>query len=350
MFTSRIVTAFTTGVLACAAASCGGGSGTIHLGGGGSLSWQQVSVPSGATQISGFAVSSSDHWFIADRNKGFYRSIDQGGSWTPINSGISNTFGWTIDLNPANGDLIASTYAGASGTSPVRFYRSTNEGASWTAISAVSLSSAAALTGCAFPSNGNIVCGGFWASTPNSGAWVSTNSGQSTTNVSNSANMGGSVYSLAINPVGGDLWLGAEQMGIYRSTDNGLTWTQASPADTNCSPWQTVFGDGNISRNHLRPTEMSCLAGKAEYGSRQNIRRILLVRTFRRTTTTQPLAKAWDGTPAATFFYSHNPDPSDTTSAACSTDDGATWKACDSGIPAGLTGQDFIVSSADGKL
>ena len=348
MFTSKIVTAFTTGVLACAAASCGGGSGTIHLGGGGSLSWQQVSVPSGATQISGFAVSSSDHWFIADRNKGFYRSIDQGGSWTPINTGISNTFGWTIDLNPANGDLIASTYAGASGTSPVRFYRSTNEGASWTAISAVSLSSAAALTGCAFPSNGNIVCGGFWASTPNSGAWVSTNSGQSTTNVSNSANMGGSVYSLAINPVGGDLWLGTEQMGIYRSTDNGLTWTQASPADTNVDPANGIR-DGNIygitfDRN-----------GNVLFGSQGGIWKSSKISggyswTNVLTNHNTAAGKGMGRDSGGDLFYSHNPDPSDTTSVRCSTDDGATWKACGSGIPAGLTGQDFIVSSADGKL
>ena len=88
-------------VLAVGAGGWGGGSGSSLLQSGGSLNWQKIGVPSGAVQISSFATNSGNHWFIADRNKGFYRSTDQGGSWTRINSGLANTFAWSIDVNPA---------------------------------------------------------------------------------------------------------------------------------------------------------------------------------------------------------------------------------------------------------
>jgi hypothetical protein len=336
-------------LFACALASCGGGAGSSRiLRSGGSLSWQKVSVPSGAVQVSGFVVNGGNHWFIADRNKGFYRSTDQGGSWTSINTGLSNTLAWSVDVNPATGDLIGSTYAGASGTSPVKFYRSTNEGASWTAISTSALSSATALTGCAFPSNGNIVCGGFWAPSPNSGAWVSTNGGQSTTSVSSSTNMGASVYSLALNPGAGDLWLGTEQMGIFRSTDNGFTWIQASPADTNVDP-ANGMRDGNIygitfdrSGNVLFSSQGGIWKSSKTSGGYSWTNVLANHNTA--------AGKGMGRDAGGDLFYGHNPDPSDSTGVRCSTDDGATWKPCDSGIPAGLTAQDFIVSPSDGKL
>jgi hypothetical protein len=345
----RAAAAFVGVLIACALVSCGGGSGSSHmLQSGGSLSWRRVSVPSGATQISGFAVNNSNHWFIADRNKGFYRSNDQGASWTAINSGVTNTFAWSIDVNPATGDLIGSTYSGASGTVPVKFYRSSNEGASWTAISTVALSSATALTGCAFPSNGNIVCGGFWAPTPSSGAWVSTNGGQSATSVSTSTNMGTSVYSLATNPLGGDLWLGTEQMGVFHSADNGLTWTQASPADTNVDPANGIR-DGNIygitfdGNGNVLFSSQGGIWKSSKTSSGYNWTNVLANHTT-------AAGKGMGRDAAGDLFYGHNPDPSDSTSVRCSTDDGATWRACDSGIPAGLTAQDFLVSPADGKL
>jgi hypothetical protein len=328
--------------------SCGGGSGVSRLGQGGGLSWQQVGVPSGATNLSAVAVSSSNHWFIADRNKGFYRSTDQGGSWTPINTGLANTFAWSIDVNPANGDLIGSTYAGPSGTVAVRFYRSTNEGASWTPISSVALSSATALTGCAFPANGNVVCGGFWAPNPSSGAWISTNGGQSTTSVSNAANMGSSVYSLAVNPAGGDVWLGTEQMGIFRSTDNGATWTQASPADTNVDPANGIR-DGNIYGITFDSS------GNVLFSSQGGVWKSAKTSGGYSWTNVLPNHNTANGKgmgrdSAGDLFYGHNPDPSDTSSVRCSTDAGASWKACDSGIPPGQTAQDFVVSPADGRL
>jgi len=65
--------------------------------------WQKVSTPSAASQINYVAFNGSNHWFIVDRKQGFYRSTDQGASWTQINSGLTTTLGWTINVNPAKG-------------------------------------------------------------------------------------------------------------------------------------------------------------------------------------------------------------------------------------------------------
>lgn len=90
------------------------------------------------------------------------------------------------------------------------------------------------------------------AISPNSGAWVSTDGGQTTIAASASPLMGGSAFGLCNNRAAGDLWLGTEQNGIYRSTDNGLNWTAASPPDEQID---RVNGDTRRKhfRDHLRP-------------------------------------------------------------------------------------------------
>lgn len=336
--------------------SCGGGAASSGPGGnggggggGGAMAWQKVSVPSGATEVTFFAVNSSNHWFLADRSKGFFRSTDQGANWTPINSGLATTLAWTISADPANGDLIASIYSGPSlNANPVNFYRSANEGGSWTLISASPLSSATADTGCAFPSNGNIVCGGFWASNPSSGGWVSTNGGQTATGFSSANVMGTSVYSLAVNPADGSVWLGTEQMGIFRSTDSGLSWTQASPADQNIDPVNGIR-DGNVygitfdASGNVLFSSQGGIWKSSPNGSGFSWSNVL---TNGNTANGHGMARTASGE----LFYGHNADPTNNSSVECSTDNGSTWRECDTGMPSGLTGHEFLVSPADGKL
>src|SRR6266702_3566261 len=50
------------------------------------------------------------------------------------------------------------------------------------------------------------------------------------------------------------------------------------------------------------------------------------------------------------LYYGHNSDPTNPTVVYCSTDDGNTWSACDSGIPPFLQGHEVVVNHADGKL
>jgi len=109
------LTVFTTICLVAAMMACGGGGAAVTRNLVVSrVAWQKISVPSVATQLNYLAFNSSNHWFIADRSHGFYRSTDQGATWMQINSGLRTTLGWTIQVDPANGDLIASTFSGSA--------------------------------------------------------------------------------------------------------------------------------------------------------------------------------------------------------------------------------------------
>jgi hypothetical protein len=343
----KLITAILTIVLSAAIVACGGGgsSSRTPLG---VISWQQVTLPSGVSQLNYVAFNGSGHWFIADRKQGFFRSTDQGATWTAINSGLSTTLGWTINVNPANGDLIASTYSGGTlNAHPVTFYRSSDEGASWTVIPSSSLSAATAQTGCAFAGNGNVVCGGYWAPSPSTGAWVSSDGGQTTASGSTSPNVNG-VFGLGYNSVTQDLWLGTEQNGIYRSTDNGLTWTQASPADQQVDPANGI-NDGNIFAITFDRS------GNVLFGSQGGIWKSSKSGTGYtwsnvlknpNTSSGKGLGRDANGH----LFYGHNHDTQDPTVVHCSSDDGNSWSACDSGIPASLEGHEFVVNPSDQKM
>ncbi len=339
--------AIVTIVLSAAIVSCGGGGGSSNTPLG-AISWQQVTLPSTVSQLNFVAFNGGGHWFIADRKQGFYRSTDQGATWTAINTGLSTTLGWTINVNPANGDLIASTYSGGTlNANPVTFYRSSDEGITWTVIPFGPLSAATAQTGCAFPGNANVVCGGYWAPSPNTGAWVSSNGGQTTTSGSVPPPVNG-VFGLGYNPATQDLWLGTEQNGMYRSTDNGLNWTQASPADQQVDPANGI-NDGNIfaitfdrSGNVLFGSQGG-IWKSSKSGSGYSWSNVL---KNQNTSAGKGLGRDANGR----LFYGHNHDTQDPTVVHCSSDDGNSWTACDSGIPASLEGHEFVVNPSDRKM
>ena len=339
-----------TVLLIAATVACGGGSGigavpSSSSGG----SWQKVSVPSSATQVNYVAFNRSDHWFIADRSQGFYRSTDQGASWTPINSGIATKLGWTINVNPTKGDLIASTFSGgALNANPVNFYLSTDEGNSWSLIPSGHLSSVTALTGCVFAANTNIVCGGYWAPSSSTGAWVSTNGGLTTIAATTASSNGGSVLALGHDPVTQDLWMGTEQQGAFRSTDNGFSWTQASPPDQQIDPVHGIR-DANI---YALTFDRS---GNVLFGSQGGIWKSSKTSSGYTWTNVlkNPNSSAGKGLGRdanGNLYYGHNQDPMDTVVVYRSTDDGNTWKACDAGIPSGLQARQFAVDPVDRRL
>jgi hypothetical protein len=348
VFPLRPIVIFTAILVIAVTLSCGGGgSGTGTSGPGGT--WEQLNLPFGVTQVNFVAFNSSDHWFIADRSQGFYRSADQGATWTAINSGLATTLGWTINVDPANNDLIASTFSGSAlNANPVVFYRSSDEGNNWSAIPSGHLSASPALTGCIFAANANMVCGGYWSPYPSSGAWVSSNSGQTTVSATTSSPNGGSVFSLGLDPLTQDLWFGTEQEGVFRSTDNGLTWTKASPPDLQIDPVNGIR-DGNIfaitfDRN-----------GNVLFGAQGGIWKSSKTGTgyswtnvFTNSNTSAGRALARDAN--GNLYYGHDHDTLDPIAVYRSTDDGTNWAAFNSGIPAFFQGSQFAIDSKDGRL
>lgn len=343
-------------LILCAMVACGGGStSTSTSSGGGSgtqtppgaISWQSVSTPFSTPHFIDFG--SNGHWFVADRSQGFYRSTDGGSTWSPINSGVATTFGWTINVAPGSGNLIAGIYSsGGLNLHPVIFYRSSDEGNTWTAIPSGALDAAPAHTGCVFAPNSTVVCGGYWAPFPTSGAWFSTNAGQTATPATTVPTNGTAVFALALNPVSSDLWMGTEQYGIFRSTDNGATWTAASPPDTQIDPVNGIR-DGNAYAITFDRK------GNVLFGSQGGIWKSAKTNSGFSWSNVKGNPTTADGSALArdangTLYYGHNQTASDPTSLYCSTDDGNTWSACDSGMPQSRTIQRLAVNPADGKL
>jgi len=292
------------------------------------------------------AFNSSGHWFIADRSHGFFRSTDQGASWTQINTGLAATSGWTIDVNLANGELIAATYPGVNGTNPIRFYRSTDEGAHWTAIStSFGLSTYPALTGCVFASNGNGVGGGFWS--PSNGVWVSTNGGQTTVAGLTAPSIGG-VFGFGFDPVSKDLWLGNETHGVFRSTDNGFTWTQESPPDQAVDPVHGIR-DGNARAFAFdRNGNVLFAAQGGIWKSSKSGSSYTWTNVMGNGNTSAGKALGQDG--SGNLYYGHDLDTHNPTTIYRSTDNGTTWTPYASGVPQFLEATQFLVNPVDRKM
>ena len=149
-------------------------------------------------------------------------------------------------MTPGTGNLIAGIYSsGGVNLHPVSFYRSSDEGSSWTAIQAGR--SIPPRHGRAAPSLQMAIR--YAAAIGPHPRLLVPGSRQMEDNLSRlrrplSTN-GDTAFALALNPATDDLWMGTEQYGIFRSTDDGATWNVASPPDTTID---SVHGidDGNI--------------------------------------------------------------------------------------------------------
>jgi len=310
--------------------------------------WETVSTPPGASHITYFAVSPGNHWFVADRRSGFWRSVDQGATWKQINSGIQSPFGWSIQVAP-DGSLIANTCSCIKPNgNPVGFYFSTDEGDSWNKISdppGFHLSLAGAQTGCAFDTGAaNLICGGYFGQGI---GWVSSKYGRGPTTTIIGDPVIGTAYGLGFNPVTKDLWLGTEQKGVFRSTDHGYHWRQVSPnaavLDSKGIRNGNIYGiafdrNGNVLLSSAGGVWKS---SPAESGYRWT----LVLKNLN----TSP-GKAIGSDVAGNLYWGHSRDPHNRVVIYHSTNDGTTWSQFDSGIPPGLEGHGFVQNPSDQKV
>jgi hypothetical protein len=302
--------------------------------------WEKVHSPSGSRRIRMIAINNSGHLFLAERFLGFFRSTDGGTTWTPINTGIKSKAAWTINVNPRNGDLIASTYSSRGGEF-VSYYRSTDNGEHWTKIKGgYRFAKVSAYSGVAFAENGNIILGGFWSPSPQSAVWYSTDgvsAEMATLNPTATAVMG-----VAYNPVGKDLWAGTEAAGTYRSTDHGRTWNRTF------DPLAEGVRMGNIRGFAFNRSHQILAASGTGLWRSTDATGTSWTRVFKNTNTSAGRSLFQDRN--FNIYYGHKRDPENPTSVFVSRDGGDTWQPFDSGLESGLDVEGFALNPADGRL
>jgi photosystem II stability/assembly factor-like uncharacterized protein len=217
--------------------------------------------PNGGTVTAVAAHPTEPIFYAATNGGGFFRSVDAGVSWAPINAGVpvSNfgITGLTIDpWNPAR--LWATAVTSLPGGGGV--FRSTDGGASWTFTQLGNLSDVVA-PGFTFGQDTVIAVGATLLRSFDAGAtWTEVSDGAASCVTADptapfilyagsrasvlKSHDGGltwaplgiglpvqSVQAIVVHPTTPNvLYAGLNQAGVYKSTDSGVTWTSVGPA------------------------------------------------------------------------------------------------------------------------
>jgi hypothetical protein len=305
---------------------------TVSGGGGGggscSNSWEAINSPATLTRLRQVAIKNNGHIFVADRVAGFFRSTDGGSTWTIINTGLSESTGWSIVAVPATGTLIASTLPPSGGSA--KYWRSTDEGDHWTQIPGTYNFTIYA-NPAVIAANGNIILGGHGTNSSAGPLWYSTDDGASISKASYAPNSNYGPVGVAAD---GTIWSGTEAQGIYKSTDNGQTYSFVY------QDAGTVMG-GDIRAFAFNSTGQILAVSKGNTGR--------VVRSTDNTGTAWSIVNP--GNSGRTVFndanhilyYGYG------TGVQCSSDGGTTWVSFNDGLPASPA-QTFSVSPVDGKL
>jgi hypothetical protein len=141
---------------------------------------------------------------------GVFKSTNDGGNWTAINTGLTNTYVYALAIDP---DTPATVYAGTD----AGVFKSTNGGGNWTAILTNTDVKALAID----PNTPVTIYagtygGGVFKSTNGGGSWTAINTGLTSTGV----------LALAIDPnTPATVYAGTWGGGVFKSTNGGGNWT-----------------------------------------------------------------------------------------------------------------------------
>lgn len=153
-----------------------------------------------------------------DIGTGIFKSIDEGITWEPINTGLENTTlnFETVAVNPQNPDIV---YLGELNSG---VYKTQDGGKSWhpvnngllqTDIRSIAID----------PTNPDTI----YAGAEHGGLWKSENGGDSWNNSSSGLSAEASIRSIVIDPSSTNILYAADlQSGAFRSTDGGTLWKQ----------------------------------------------------------------------------------------------------------------------------
>ena len=188
--------------------------------------WNSIGGPSGVQALA----TSGASVFAGTTASGFHRSLDNGGSWTAGNTGLTN-----LNVASIAAGVDGTLFAGTRGSG---VFRSTDSGASWTAVGAgqapTNVTTLLVTPAGLFAADA-VNCTGVFLSTDNGVSWTPKNSG-----------LGLCVTALAVAP-SGRLFAGGATSGVSRSSNSGTSWTGTGPGMTSASVHAlAVDGAGNV--------------------------------------------------------------------------------------------------------
>jgi photosystem II stability/assembly factor-like uncharacterized protein len=166
-----------------------------------SAQWTKTNGPFNSPKTGCFA-SLGTNLFAGTDSGGVYLSTDEGQSWSPVNTGLTQKYVWALAFSGTN--LIAGTSGG--------IFLSANNGLNWSAVTGATSNGVSAFA----VSGTNIFAG------TNSGVYLSTNGGANWKAV-NTGLTNTQIRALAF--IGTTLFAGTFGGGVFQSTNNGTSWS-----------------------------------------------------------------------------------------------------------------------------
>ena len=155
----------------------------------------------------------------AGTGTGIWKSMDDGNTWNPVNTGLPGGTVLALVIDPSNSSTL---YAGMNGSG---VYKTTNGGGNWTAVNS-GLTNLVATCLAINPLNPSIL----YAGTPD-GVFQTWDGGGSWEPVSIDPNME-DMLSLAIDPVDPSNVYAGSFWSVFKSENGGATWSEASTGMT----------------------------------------------------------------------------------------------------------------------
>jgi hypothetical protein len=150
--------------------------------------------------------------FYAGTDTGVYKSTDSGGTWSPSNTGLTNTIVMALAINPATPTtLYAGTYGGG-------VFKSTNSGGTWSAVNSGLTDHYIRVLAINPSSSATLYAGtdtDLFKSTDGGGSWSDVSTGGTPYYI----------WSLAIDPVTPAIIYAGTIAGVYRSANGGGSWS-----------------------------------------------------------------------------------------------------------------------------
>lgn len=166
--------------------------------------WQTIGPGGGIIRC---FVSGGTNIFAGTDGGGVFLTSNNGGLWTSVNIGLTNTEVYALATANSGATVFAGTYGGG-------VFLSTNSGNSWTAVNTGLTNlqvNALAISGSAIFAGTNA---GVFISNNNGGNWTAVNNGLTAMDV------------LSFTVSGTNILAGTGNGGVFLSTNNGGLWTQ----------------------------------------------------------------------------------------------------------------------------